>query len=333
MKVSLKKIFEKKTLLQVGGSIVLIALVLNLVDWQALAGSLASLNFGLFALSFLIFLLNKLIASYRWKLLLAVQDIHAGIWPLFRVTLLAVILNSFLPSTLGGDSARIVWLIQDNPSKKASSVVATLFDRFQGMVALVLLVLVILPFNDLLEPNLRLLLYISSSALLLAMAFLLWTRTTWLVRLVSRLMVTDWLKNRFDQLMSVLRVYKRSKRVLLYSFIFAILFQAVAVINQYIRFLSIGVDVSLPFLFLAIPVTTLVVTIPISVGGIGLREITLISLLGLIGIEKYQVVSYTVVGYISVLLLSILLFIYNLAAGWMSKRRAPAGISQSIESE
>lgn len=331
MKLQLKKIFEKKTLLQVVGSIVLIGLVLALVGRERddLISSIANIDLGLFSLSFVIFLANKLISSYRWKMLLAVQDIHARIGPLFRVSLLAVVLNSFLPSTLGGDSARIVWLIQGNPSKKASSVVATLFDRFQGMVALVFLVFVMLPFNQLIEPQLRLILYASTGALMVVMAFLLWARTTWLVRLVSRLMVTDWLKDRFDQLVGVLRIYKRSKSVLFNSFIFALLFQTLAVINQYIRFKSIGVEVPLPFLFLAIPVTTLVVTIPISVGGIGLREVTLISLLGLIGIESYEVVSYTIVGYASVLLLSILMFFYNLITGALRKSDTAGDHGQS----
>jgi hypothetical protein len=109
----------------------------------------------------------------------------------------------------------------------------------------------------------------------------------------------------------ILKTYKKSKGVLFSTFLLAVLFQIIAVANAFLRFRTISVDVPIQHLLLAIPVTTLIVAIPISIGGFGLREISLIGLLGVIGMKSYEVVSFTLVNYSSMLLLSIVLIIYN----------------------
>ncbi|MCH7480254.1 MAG: flippase-like domain-containing protein, partial [Chloroflexi bacterium] len=106
---------------------------------------------------------------------------------------------------------------------------------------------------------------------------------------------------------------KRSKGTMFVAFILAVLFQVISVTNQFLRFRSIGVDVPIQYLFFVIPITTLIVMIPISIGGFGLREVSLIGLLSIVSIDSAAVVAYTIVSYSSVLFLSIGLALYNIA--------------------
>ena len=130
---------------------------------------------------------------------------------------------------------------------------------------------------------------------------------------MRKLMFNDWLKANFERILNVLKTFKRSKDTMLVAFILSLLFQFISVVNQFLRFRSIGVDVPIQYLFFAIPITTLIVMLPISIGGFGLREVSLIGLLSIVSIDSAAVVAYTIVSYSSVLLLSIGLALYNIA--------------------
>ncbi|MEK6222211.1 MAG: flippase-like domain-containing protein, partial [Chloroflexota bacterium] len=288
------------------------ALVFQSVDIEKITGTLKQIDLRIFFLSFLVYLGNKLVASYRWKILLRAQDIEVGLLTLYKVNLFGMVINSFMPSTIGGESVRIYWLARKFPKNKAASIIATLTDKLLGVVALVFLVFVSLPFNSLVEDQIKLIGTVILGIILAFIGVLVWSPRNWTPVFLRKLMFNSWLQSKYDQTLSILKIYKHSKGVLLSTFLLAILFQTISVANQFLRFKSIGVDVPIQHLILAIPIITLIVTIPISIGGFGLRELSLIGLLGPIGVETHEIVSYTFVGYFSVLLLSIGLAIYNI---------------------
>lgn len=310
----MKKIFNKKNALRYLGSILLLFLVFRTVNSYEIISTLKNINGWVYLASFLIYLGNRVVATYRWKLLLEVQEINIPFWSLYNVVLYGSVFNSILPSSFGGDAARIFWLLKDQSNKKAASVVATIADKVLGLSALVILALAIVPFNPLVSAQIRTLGFILLVMFTIFMTSLIWGHSEWIVRILHKLMFTDWLKQNLDEVLTVLKTYKNAKTTLFAALFVSFILQSVTIINQYLRFEVINVDVSMLYLFLAIPITTLVVIIPLSIGGIGLRELTLINLLGYIGIESHQVVSYAIIGYSNVLVLSIGLVIYNLAA-------------------
>ncbi|MCH7662733.1 MAG: flippase-like domain-containing protein [Chloroflexi bacterium] len=303
---------NKGVFLRVLGSIILIILVFRSANLSEIIDTLKNIDISLYIFSFLIFLGNKFVVSYRWKRLLQVQNIQARLWALYKVNLLGTIFNNILPSTLGGESVRIYWLVKEFPGKKTASVVATLADKLLGLVALVFLAIVFLPLNTIIDPPIKITALVILGGGLVMLGLLVWSPGNWGPVLMRKLMFNEWLKIRFEKILTVLKTFKRSKGTMSAAFLLAILFQVISVANHFLRFRSIGVDVPIQYLFFAIPITTLIVTIPISIGGIGLREMSLIGLLGIVGIENVEVVAYTLVSYSAVLLLSIGLAFYNI---------------------
>lgn len=304
---------SKGKLLRIFGSVVLIALVFQTVEIEQITKIIKQINFWLYALTFAVFLTNKLLATYRWKLLLQVQGIQNGLLALYKVNLFGQIFNIILPSTLGGDSVRVYWLIKQHPKKRGASIIATATDRFLGLIAMIFLALISLPFNTLFEPQYQRIGMAILGLTLAILAILVWSPGNWATTFVRKFMFTQWLKERYDETLDILKMYKNSKGAILTTFLLALLFQIIAVANAYFRFRTIGVDVPIQYLFLAIPITTLIVTIPISIGGFGLREISLIGLLGGIGLQNYEVVSYTLISYSFVLILAVVMAILNIA--------------------
>lgn len=310
----MKKAINKKYALRLLGSILFVFFALRSVEIAEVSTTLQQINVWIYLGSFLLLFGNRLLYTIRWNLLLQVQDIDVPFWSLFHAVLYGTVFNRILPTTFGGDTARVYWLLKDQPNKKAASVIATLADKVLGLISLVILALLIVPFNPLVDPQIRWLGFGMLILLVIVLAGLLWGNLKWFAKVLQKMMFTDWLRRNINQAFSIIRTYKNAKISLVSALFISLLIQSVNVVNQYLRFATLDIIAPLIFLFLAIPLTTLILTIPISLGGVGLREITLINLLGVIGIESQQVVAYSIVGYSQIILLSIVLVIYNLAA-------------------
>jgi uncharacterized protein (TIRG00374 family) len=76
--------------------------------------------------------------SVRWKILLKAQGVHTGFWQLFSYYFMAAFFNTFLPSTIGGDTVRAVKSKRLTGSA-TTSVMVVIVERLTGLLALVLI--------------------------------------------------------------------------------------------------------------------------------------------------------------------------------------------------
>lgn len=86
----------------------------------------------------LLHLVGFLLVSLRWKILLGAQGVQTSFFQLFNYYIMASFFNTFLPSTIGGDTVRAV------ESRKvtgdtATSVMVVIVERLTGLLALVLI--------------------------------------------------------------------------------------------------------------------------------------------------------------------------------------------------
>src|SRR5213076_3247083 len=79
----------------------------------------------------------EIAAAFRWYVLLKVQKIHLTLPRLLALFLIGMFYNQFLPGGTGGDIIRSYYLLKETPGKKAGALLAVVFDRFIGLVALV----------------------------------------------------------------------------------------------------------------------------------------------------------------------------------------------------
>src|SRR5438477_439661 len=79
----------------------------------------------------------EIAAAFRWYVLLKVQKIHLTLPRLLALFLIGMFYNQFLPGGTGGDIIKSYYLLKETPDKKAGALLAVVFDRFIGLVALV----------------------------------------------------------------------------------------------------------------------------------------------------------------------------------------------------
>ena len=78
----------------------------------------------------------EIAAAFRWQILLKVQGINLGLSRLSGLFLIGMFYNQFLPGGTGGDIIKS-YLLWKETDRKAGGLLAVVFDRFIGLVALV----------------------------------------------------------------------------------------------------------------------------------------------------------------------------------------------------
>src|SRR5436305_12203207 len=85
----------------------------------------------------LAYVIVEIAAAFRWHVLLKVQGIHLSLLRLSGLFLIGMFYNQFLPGGTGGDIIKSYYLLKETLDRKAGALLAVVFDRFIGLVALV----------------------------------------------------------------------------------------------------------------------------------------------------------------------------------------------------
>lgn len=272
-------------LVRIGVSFALLGLLLLLVDLEAVWRVVASARLDLLALMLACLIGERLFAAWRWLVLVRMVEPGVTYWPMLRITLVSNFVGAFLPGMVGIEVLRVYGLarVMADLSLALSSV---LVERLCGLLSLILLVvvgLVIAPID--LPVGIQLACGLVLLALVLAVGVLL---HPWPRRLVKRALAAPGLARLAERLVGFERridAYARRPFALVLSLGLALSFQLLRIATMVIGAHALGVDVAHAIFVVIVPITFLVAQLPISLGGLGPREITYVALLSLAGVQ------------------------------------------------
>jgi uncharacterized membrane protein YbhN (UPF0104 family) len=278
---------------RLGISAALIAWLLHRVDVRVVVGQIGAIGFAnvltILALQFL----NTGLKSYKWQRLLAADGIHLSHATAFASYLVSTFFSLFLPTAIGGDAVRAVDVARRSGRgmATATSVVA---DRVLGFAAIGLVGLSSLAAGSaaILAPGLRWSGAVLYAGVLVASAALF---TGWPLGILERLGFAR--LPRLDQLMRSaarsLDAYRRSGRLFELTAL-SVAAQVIVVIAVYVIGRSLAISVPLSYFFVIVPLIGLVESVPVSIYGIGLRDVSYVYLLGLVGVPQALSLSLSV---------------------------------------
>jgi len=223
----------------------------------------------------LAYLFVEVAATIRWHVLMKVQGITLSIPRLSGLFMIGLFFNQFLPGGTGGDIVKSYLLVKETPGKITGALLAVLFDRIIGLIAIISItgVLIGLRFDFLAQTKeTRGLLWILLGVLGSALLALL---TTFLVsgfNLLHRLPVKFPGRERLIEISAAYHLYARHWVATLVAFGFSL----VAHLATFTTFLCVAyalhVRIPLVNFFAIMPVERTISSLPISFGGAGLRE-------------------------------------------------------------
>jgi glycosyltransferase 2 family protein len=143
-KLTFKKIFGY--LFKIGFSILAIYIISQKVGLQRVGFYLKQANWGFLLLAFLVFFISKVIAAFRTNCYYRTQRLYLSEILNLKLSLLAVFYNLFIPM-IGGEGYKVYWLNQHYKTGIKIPAWAAFLDRISGVVALLCLAILILPFT------------------------------------------------------------------------------------------------------------------------------------------------------------------------------------------
>src|SRR6266550_975815 len=236
------------------------------------------------------YVIVEIAAAFRWHVLLKVQKIRLTLPRLTGLFFIGLFYNQFLPGGTGGDIIKSYYLLKETPDKKAGALLAVVFDRHIGLVALVAITgtLIGLRYDFLSQTTeTRQLLWILLLVLSASIAGLLTTFVITGFNLFHLLPEKFPGREKLIEISAAYHLYARHWRATLVAFGSSI----VAHLATFTTFLcaayALGAAVPLVNFFAVMPVERTISALPISFAGIGLREKVLqIMLNGLCGVPE-----------------------------------------------
>ena len=107
------------------------------VDFSELSGVVASAHFGLLGVAFLLYLLGQVMSGYRWWLVARALGFEDDLWRTIVSYYIGMFFGLFGPSTLGGDVVRGLYLAEGD-GRRAVALNSVIFDRGAGLFVLIL---------------------------------------------------------------------------------------------------------------------------------------------------------------------------------------------------
>ena len=89
----------------------------------------------------------ELCAAVRLQLLLQVQGIQIGFARLMALVMIGILFNQFMPGGVGGDVVKIFYLLKETPGKRSQALLAVLMDRLIGMLSIMTIAAVLIWFR------------------------------------------------------------------------------------------------------------------------------------------------------------------------------------------
>ncbi len=287
------------TLLKAGITFGLLYFLASKVDFVKSLDFLAKAKIGDVALAILVLTAQVGFAILRWHRILLVKRMQIPISRSARYFWIGLFVNQLLPSSIGGDAARGYCLVRGGQSLGRATL-SVLLDRMLGMFGLVVLIVLAMPhaMNLIHVPEMQwgmgltLLAVIAGLTSVLFMDFFTKKFSDW--RVIKGL----------TTLASDARQLLASKQgwglTLLSVVIHLLSIVAVAVLSW-----ALGIRVDWSALAVIVPIATLLMTVPLSIAGWGVREGVVVVGLGYAGIPSEAALALSILYGLSLLVIAL----------------------------
>lgn len=296
------------TKLRMAAGLVILALVAWKTDWSGVADAFTNARWSLWLLAVVVYGLTQVVSSWRWQLLSQPLGFHRPLHQHTAFLFIGMFFNLVLPTSVGGDVVR-AWYLDGGSGRRMASFLSVFIDRFSGLVVLVAITALAalccpVPLPGWLAGGIALLTagaVVGLTTLLTVgllyrraeISTLPYRRHGFLPGLIDRV-------RRFAlSLVGAVTVYSRHPRLFLATTLLSLVVQAANVIVLWLVGEALGVPVPMSYYFVLAPLVTLATLLPISVGGMGVREAATVVLLAPLGVGSGAAVSLAFLSFVA----------------------------------
>lgn len=309
-------------------TVVLLALLARRLDLHALAALFAALPVWLYVASLAVVTGGLVAYAWRWRVLLAAAGVDVPLATVIRQYFIGVFLNNFLPSTVGGDLAKVYLLGRERGYRTVTA--SVLLDRILGLGTLAAFAFVLLMSLPVRAPVLILaraavgVLTVVSSLVLGVIVCGTGGLPTRLRPMGDRAVT---LAHQLQRLRGDMAAALR-RPIVIGTTMAVVAGYFLAVGGIYVAFIRSHLGTAPPFAeLLAVAAATAVLSnVPISLNGLGVREQLHVILLAPLGVPREVAVAISLLLWAQLLVASLLGLVF-----WLSAPAIPADAAAHLE--
>jgi len=255
-------------------SLALLGFLLGRIEWRGLAAIWQQMDVPVALTASLLTFPLLLLLAVRWRIFLRQQHIAIRFRSVLALTWTGQFFNSFLPGSTGGDVSKIIQICRRYPDRKAQAAVTVILDRLSALVAMVMLAgcaWVMGPSWKILQAGLM-----SINFAHWSLGLLLALMGGAVLVLVARRFGSDLWRERWARIGAALQTGFQLNAGTVTALLLAVL---IHFLNFTIFFLfarALGISITYAEVLLMLPVVFLLLLLPVTVNGHGLREVLLI---------------------------------------------------------
>ncbi len=251
-----------------------------------------SVNLKYIAIAAFLYILDRLVADYRWNCLLKSKDVSVPLYIMVEISLVGQFIGKFLPSSLAPDAVRAYGLSKEtlNTTESVSSVFV---DRFISFLSLLIVALFgasySLKIQEIGESRLIFFLF----AMFMSVLFLS-TLVIFANPIILRLLTNYGLINRYKLIEKIVEFYEsmyaynNKKSVVFKAFALSLFTQVLRCLIAYVSALALGVYINVLYFFVFIPTISLILMLPLTIGGLGVAEGAYMYFFSRVGMLSYE---------------------------------------------
>ncbi|GAC1463185.1 MAG: hypothetical protein PVS3B1_03780 [Ktedonobacteraceae bacterium] len=280
------------TVIRFAVTILLFAILFKNLDIAKLGAAFLHIDPSIALIGLVIGIYTLVVSAYQWQSLLNAEKIPLDLAKLINLYMVGIAFNHFLPTSMGGDAVKIYYVGREanNMPGSASAAVMSRITGFFGMLLVAYPALLIFhkQFDQKVVSLLILLSLVVLSMVIGTFVFAsLFSRFAQAKKIQVALesILPAFIRKKLNlggilekaiDIGNTLIMSAKKPRSMIIATLFGVMFHIVACLNYYSYGLALHINVPFQFYLIAIPLVSLIGFLPISIGGFGLREGSLI---------------------------------------------------------
>jgi uncharacterized protein (TIRG00374 family) len=279
-------------------SLFFIALIISRVNLEKVLALVPTIKLHFVLIGLIWLLIDRIIMSYRWDILLRAKGINISILSLIRLYFLASFWGAFLPSSVAPDVVKVYVASKKHDANTSDVLSSVVVDRFIGVFSLAtvaFLSFAVIFFSRRMQANANILAAILAVLAIMAF-FVLFDRlplkkVSAFLHLSRKGTVWQFLAKFYNSC----REYRGDRAAILRVFTVSFVNHIFSILIIYLLTVSLGLQISVLHLFVFVPLVNFLIMIPISLGGLGIQEGAYVYFFSQVGVSTQEALTVALI--------------------------------------
>ncbi len=291
---------HRGTILRLIISIVLLLILFAFIDREALIRTFLSVNPALYLLGFVAFTGTILTWTLRWHLLIRAVGESISFGKALVTLVISMFFSMFLPTVVGTDVGRVYELGRENTYSKSNLVSTVLLDRLIGLITICLMAAVGLVIGSQFAADRGIVLTVLGTLGILVVTCLVAFNRRFerlIFGILDRIPVVRRFSGSLHKVYEALyELYKQPGLMLTTG--------GVSIVNSLCTILvtifaarSLNINIDAIYFFIFMPIIWIIMTIPVSLSGLGVREGAFVFFFSQVGVAPSDAIAISLLYY------------------------------------